>query len=234
MSISTGMSKSIYHDAAKACVPAPISYEKVGVKIDLLSHLLELYSKELYAQLENVVMSHGGKLSFSSEDFLRYNRTLVKARVDYVNNDRPMLRPNDRVVVPAFMSEVLANLGLVSDMGIGVDLFPVYGTIEPTDILNEEKALSVSNALALLANYGFEFALALPRDKSGSWEFMTMFMVNDHIVAPKNDAHAVYAVLASVLEMQLLTSVYAPRVTYGNRSFFERIIRQIATLKGSN
>lgn len=234
MTNSNVISNSIFRDAVKATVPTPVGYEKVGVRVDLLANLLEVYSVELYTQLENVVLGRGGKLSFTNDDFTRYIRTLVKIRIDYVNNNRPMFRPNDRVVVPAFISEVLSNLGLVSDLSIGVDLYPVYDAIDDALVFEEKGFLRVSNAMLLLANYGFEFALAMPRDKSGSWEFMTMFMINDHIVAPKNESHAVYALLASVLEMQLLASVYTPRVNYGNRSFFERIIRQIATLKVSN
>lgn len=226
---------TIFQDFAnKSIRPTPVSFDRLGVKVNLLARLLEEYSSALYTQLESVVFGRGGKVPFTVEDFIRYNRTLVKARVDYVNNNRPLVRPSDRVVVPAFLAEVLTNLGIVSALDIGVELYPVCELLEITDVLQLDEFLTISNNLKLFVRDGFEYSEAMPRDRSGSYDFMTMFMIENEVVAPKADAHPVYALLASVLEMKMLTSVYSPRVNYGNRSLFSSLIRQIATLKGIN
>lgn len=233
------MSTNYQELAKKLVLPAVMDYITVEVNVNLDSQLLRQFVTSLHSSLEVKVMMHGGQMPVTSEQLLSYCQSLVLARVDYVNSNRPTVTPRDQVVVPAFLSVVLQNLGTVTEHGIGYVFKPrairFEGDVEMHPVrspLTQDEIFDISMKLWRLKDFGLEFAEELPRDRNGSFDFMTMQFIQNTLVTHNPGTAPVQALLAALLELRLVEAVFTPRVRYGDVTVFRRIIQQIATVGG--
>lgn len=218
--------------AQKLVLPSVKDYIRVEVSVDINASLLMTYVHSLHASLEAKVMTHGGTLSFSEDELLRYCQTLVVARVKYVRNERHAVSPRDRVAVPSFLSVVLQNLGEVTEHGIGLTLTPVVTFGEDFVPMSGDEVFAFANKLRVLGPFGFEYADELPRDRNGSFDFMTVQFIENEVVSHTSNPTPAVALLASLLQLKMLESVFTPRVRYGDVTLFRRIIEQLSSVKG--
>lgn len=212
--------------------PVVRKYDQVGVTIDLSNVTLDTYSRALFSELEMASSLRGGVFPVELEELQAYIRTLVKVRVDYVNRERPLFGPRERIAVPSYLHCLLSNVGLAVDVDKGVELHPMIGESEGA-FLGMEDVLRISRILRTLGAIGFEYAEGYSRDRTGSWEFMAMCIVDDVVLRHDKEAHPVYALLASTLAIRGVETVLSPRVEYAGTGYLQSIIQQLAQVRSA-
>lgn len=241
---------SVFGDVAnKRLRPMPREYTTLDVSLDLTSLVLATYIDELYAAMETELATQTGQrqMLFSQGDLRDYCWILVYERVAYVRGDqRPRLRYSDVFVVPAFLSVVLAQLGRAEEPSLGLVLMPglpsqvgVNGNkwtfkAEESTMARERDMdwfMRVSRVLTSFSKFGFEYAYGYDRAKSGSFEFMAMSVLQDHVMHHTDSTHPVYALLASVLSLRGAESALSPRVDYGDINEMRNLVRAFAVPK---
>jgi len=216
--------------AEESVTPTVAGFDVIDVKIDPNAIVLNEYVNELYSNLENVVSMRGGNMGFSQDELQAYCATMVAIRVDYVNGNRPMFRPNDSVAVPSYLSVVLSNIGKVSHIDLGVELRPVIND-DARPQMSPEEVMAISRKLMALGAYGFEYAKGFERSRDGSYDFMAMTVVKGMVLATSKDAHPVNALLASTVNTSGIELALSPRITYGSVEHFRSLVRHLAALK---
>jgi hypothetical protein len=207
----------------------PVSFDSHEVEIKLDAAVLTAYKSELYANWVCAAQSRGINLSFSETDLGNYIDMLITLRVDYVNKKRVEISPVDRIAVPSFLSLVLSNVGRVSNVDYGLELVPIVVDAPKVDV---DFMWNMSRAIRALSNLGVEFADGYARSKDGSYEFMTMTLIDGSIRNPEKAPHPVYALMASTLGLRGIEAVLSPRINYGSESHMRMLIRHLATTKG--
>lgn len=207
----------------------PVSFDRHEVEIRLDAGVLREYKRELYACWDAAAQVRGIVLNFTEEDLSKYIDMLIKIRVDYVNSKRVVIGPTDRVCVPSFLSLVLSNVGKVSNVDYGLELIPI---VTGAPEIDEEFIWKVSRSIRALSNIGIEFADGYSRSRDGSYEFMTMTLIDGSIRNPDKAPHPVYALMASTLGLRGIEAVLSPRINYGSESHMRMLIRHLATTKG--
>lgn len=239
------MDKKLNHEsearafAEKHIKAVPAAIVTVEVKVNLASRVLDSYAVELFANAQVAVEMKGGTMPFTEEEFVQYVRHLVRIRCDYVNNQRVPFGPTDLLAIPAFVSVVLQNLGKVFHLDLGLELVPVHSGGEtatkgyPWQESDIQLLKKVSRGIVALGNYGLEYAKGYDRVKEGSFEFMSMSVLDDIVMGVNKEAHVVYALLASFVGLQGIERALSPRITYGTTRHFEILVRHLAQFKSS-
>lgn len=216
---------SISGDIENLVTTQPVDYVTADVRISAASSVLKKYISELYQALEAEALVRGGRMTFDNEAFIRYVATIIKSRIDYVNNKHAILRFDDKVRVPAFLSVALEQIGKVEIPEKGISLIPVYSG--ETELLTQEEALALSRKLAYFENHGFRFATGYSREREGEVGFMTMELIENKVMCDTNTHHPVYGVLAGFFEVTGLVKVLgaqAFRVKYTELSHVEQLV----------
>jgi hypothetical protein len=211
-------------------IPAPCDYDVVEVYIDLESKVMKAYVAELHAQLDVKVSLMGGQMPVTYEELYDYCKTLIAIRVQTVRKEPNMLRSAVRLGIPSYLFVVIDNLGVAVDRKLGVELTPAK--IEPT--LPVEKMVDISRKLNQLAVYGYEYTESFPRGDYGSWDFMAMTVIEGFVKRHSDEAHPVYALLASTLGLKGVEAALSPRCHYGLEEHLASVVRGLASLKGGS
>lgn len=227
---STSSDKAIEAIAEMNVRPIAAQYDVVDVNLNLNSAVLLTYTEELFNELSGLASMRGGDFPVAMEDFKKYVNTLVKARVDYTNNKRPLFGPTERIAIPSFLSVVLANVGVAVDVDRGIELRPVVDSSDDS-FLSKEELLKISGMLKRFSSLGFEYSDGYLRDRKGSWEFMAMTIIEDKVMRDNKESHPVYALLASTLAIRGVETVLSPRIEYGNINHLTSLIRQVACIR---
>lgn len=214
--------------AEKSVTVAPLEVVDVEVQLNGRSPVLLTYVRELAANIDNVVAMRGGSIEITEEDLAKYVALLVKLRVDYVNGKRVPFRPTDMICVPSFVSLVLSSIGKVHHIELGLELHPVF---IGDDEYDEAFLKSMSSRIAALGSYGLEYAKGYDRSKEGSYEFMTMCVLEGVVKSHSKEKHPVFALLAAFVEVHGTESVLTPRVTYGTVRHFQSLMSILASPK---
>lgn len=161
----------------------------------------------------------------SKQELEDYVRALLEARVRNVRGEKSDFTSRDDLIVPSFFSIILENVGLAYEPTLEIKLVP---KIEYKNPLKLEGVKEISRKLRSLGQFGFQYALSLPRDSRGSWDFMAMQWANDAVTRHDKLAHPAYALLASVLALKGLETALVGRVTYGKVGLFRSLIRDLS------
>jgi len=213
-------------------VAAAVNFDAVNVRIDLGADILTTYSKELYASWDQSASIRGWSIPFAEEELLEYVRALVKIRVDYCAGKRVEIRPTDRIAVPSFLSVVLSNVGLARDIDLGIELRPTLAKDTPQVRDGDVTWLEgFSRKIKALAPLGVEYAEGYTRSRDGSYDFMTMALLEGEVRNISKQPHPVFALLASTLGVRGIETVLSPRVSYGKANHFDSLIRNLAATK---
>lgn len=215
----------------------PMSYDRHEVTVDLGAKVLTAYKRELFTSWSMATQIRGVNMPFSEEELGLYIDYLVVLRVDYVNGKRVKFPPTSGIAVPSFLSCVLSNLGMVKNLDLGLELYP---TIDPASLerltLSSEEyetfMFRLSGAIKALANLGIEYADGYLRSRDGSYEFMSMALVDGFIRNVSKEPHPVFALLASTLGVRGIEAVLSPRINYGTESHMVSLVRHLAATKG--
>lgn len=223
--------KDVMNYIEKNVSPMPANFDEVKVEMRCDTMILNTYVEELYSNIQMAVSMKGGTFNITVEEFTKYVNTLVKMRIDYVRGERVLCGPTERIVVPAYLSCVLSNIGRARHLDYGIELIP-YIEVKKDDVYTEKPDfMRISNALRLLRGIGFEYADGYTRSKEGSFDFMTMSLMDGIVKNISKDPHPVYALLSSTLGVRGIETVLSPRISYGMENHLANLVRGLATLK---
>lgn len=221
--------------AEKRICATPVSFETTEVSIQLDAVVLTEYKAELYASWDQAASMRGFELSFSEEELSKYIDMIIITRVEYTRGRKVLVKPVDGFAVPSFLSCILSNIGLARNADLGIELVPVVErgqrTVSPNEI-DYDFMVKISRAIKVLGRIGVEYAEGYTRSRDGSYEFMSMAMIDDYVRNVANTAHPVYALMASVLGVRGIEAVLSPRVNYGSVNHMKTLVRHLAQVKG--
>lgn len=207
----------------------PDKYDRVAVSINTNAKVLTTYKAELFSEWSLACQVLGRSMLFTQEELSRYIDMLVQTRVSYVQGKRVEISPTDRIAVPAYLSLVLSNVGLAQDSTQGIELYPeMVNEIQ----IDKEFMLDISRKIRILSNIGIEYADGYVRSRDGSFEFMSMALIDDYVRTWTKDAHPVYALLSSTLAIRGIEAVLSPRINYGSEAHMVSLVRHLAAVKG--
>lgn len=211
-------------------VATPVSFDRTEVVIDLDAQILSEYKRELFASWNQAVAIMGIDLDFTEGDLSKYIDMLVVLRVDYVNGKRVSVKPTDGVVVPSFLSLILSNVGLARNPDLGIEVYPVVLQAETTPI-DADFLWAMSRKIRVLSHAGIEYADGYTRSRDGSYEFMSMTLIEAYVRNATNTVHPVYALMAGTLGVRGIETVLSPRINYGSENHLRSLVRHLAATK---
>lgn len=214
-----------YRKVVTNVAPKFIKWQEVEVNLLTEGCLIDEYASVEYASIVSKLRITGGSVSFTEQEFIKFCRTYVYARICWVNN-KTVIHPNTiGILVPTFLSLILQNIGRASNFSLGLDLVPAMPEFDPMEISEVRK---ISAELKIIP--GYEGAVALPKDKAGCFEFMSMQLIDDQIVSHSPDAHPVYALMASIVGPSLIRSVLDPMVYYGDSNLYRGLLWELTSV----
>lgn len=218
-------------DDVKLFAVGPAVFDRVQAKFLVTEGALRDYAEALVDNLNATTLVRGG--GFDTDQMVKYLNTLLHLRILTVNRNNARSRWLDRVpypTVPAFFAVFLENVGIVRDQTLGIEIVPEFGG-STEDVLEPQEFQRLSYELARFDKAGFEYASTLPRGINGSWDLMTMQLIQGEIRNQDGKAHVVYALLGSLYTQSITEGVLLPRVTYGRVDRFRGLVAQLARLK---
>jgi len=228
-----GLEDSLKRFSEERVTAAAVRFDAVNVEIDLGAEILSTYAEELWLAWDQATQLRGWRMPFAKEELLAYCCALVAMRVAYCQGKRVSIRPTDRIAVPSFLSVVLSNVGLTRDVELGIELRPIVKpAAEPNPHEDDVEWLEgMSRKIKTLAPLGVEYAEGYSRSRDGSYDFMTMALLEGEMRNIAKKPHPVYALLASTLGVRGIETVLSPRVTYGSVGHFASLVRNLAAVK---
>lgn len=242
------MKDSMYHEefqkvAEAKVTPQPIQQSVVEVEFCGEGSLIGKFATVEYSAIESQICSQGGVVPFSEEEFLTYCRTIVYSRISWVNNQPYVMHPLEKVMVPGFLSDVCMNIGTALDVSLGITLKPkmvgqmdsrkdgedrVSCAIRSYGLMSLDEMKRISGFLRAIP--GYRGALGYLKDKSGTFDFMSMQLVDGVIAHHDAKVHPVYALLASVVGPHMVASALSPLVRYGDSAFLSNLLWEVTSV----
>lgn len=194
--------KAIEHNSASY-----IEWQEIKVEFSdslLLSDYADMLHEQAVVQLDN--------FSVTRDEIESYLKTLLWLRIMTVRGARNATNDyHGSVVVPAFWSVYLAQVGEVVDDGLGVRLLPDTN-IEPLDPDTFHK---LTIRLRKLDRTTLQYATELSRDKRGDFRFMTIQLLDEKVTSHLSDLDPWVAFLGTFVTMEQVQQVFNPLVSYG-------------------
>lgn len=225
-------SKEVSAVAERSLKPVAVDYITGEVTFSMDEGIFADYINAEHSAIKAAV-SKDSDFPFDLETFKKYCNTLVVSRIAWVTGKSNLLivRPEDGTTCPALLAQVMMNIGRVADDSLGIQLEPAFAEDEQKvkdGCLSKEEMAKISYYLRRIEKY--VGAQGYLKDKSGSWEFMTMQLVDNQIRAPRNAAHPAYSLLAAVTGNKTLVSALSPRVKYGDMDVFKSLVWQLTSI----
>lgn len=202
--------------------PVFIAFNQVDVKITAKSEVFKAFSLAYLNGIKDKLSLAGGGLPVEEDQVKAYLEYAVYAAVtlqDHDSRDRGALlwKRHDTFYLPAFLGVFIAQIGVVNRPEIGIRLKPVWSGEPPK--ITRDGLVRVSGLLQVLENHGFEMMRGLPRVSEGSWQMMSMIVVEQHVLSTTPEHHPSYAVMAAffgVTGLQETLGSSAYRVRYAS------------------
>lgn len=217
--------EDIYRKVVSQVSPTHVEWTEVPVNVMTDGCLIEEYAKVEYQAIVNKLALSGGIVRVSEEEFINFCKTLVYARICWVNGTKFMHPNTPGILVPAFLSLVIQNIGRASNIALGLALTPVVPEFTPMSVTEIQKISAFLKSIP-----GYEGATALPKDKEGCFEFMSMQLIGTAIRTYTPETHPVYALMASIIGPHYIESVLNPRVYYGDINLYRGMLWQITSV----
>lgn len=207
------------NDMVRSVSPSYIEWQNVDVCFGH-SDLLVDYS----AALVDSVLVELDSFQLNAQEVEEYLLTLLWIRVNYVNDRVSLVREYTRdVVVPAFWSQYLEQVGTVTLDDFGLKLSPQMD-YEPlsAEVFNQRTII-----MRKLSRTTISYAKQLPRDRRGSEKFMTLQRIDNNIVSHRNDVEPWTAFCGAFVATEQLAAVYTPLVNYGSIHSYSRAVSSV-------
>lgn len=194
----------------------------------------------LYDAMKLKVMNKITDLGFTLEEFTLYIRTIFSWRINFLTGKRnPTMAKYVRV--PALINLTLAQIGECYDKSYGLLFKPQKSkdleesTLDFKDIKDcDEKTKAwiaimekVSTRLQTIVDYGFSFAIGVPRNPEGELGVMCFNLMGEMVRCYVPDKHVSKAMIATVASLAALKSTMTYRIEYGTRDEFEFLLREL-------
>lgn len=191
----------------------------------------EISRSEFLVELADILCYHFQviNIDMSREDILKYLEGLLYLRVHYVNKSLPASCRDqyDRAwVMPVLVSQLCSHIGKAVELDAkAIVILPITNLPEP----DVDQMISVSAKLRLLGDRGIALATELPRSRDGSYDFMTMNVIQGVVKARSMEVPPVYAFLAAITENRIVEDCFSPRVSYGSTKRYRQFVEQFVT-----
>lgn len=206
-------------DMVRSVAPSYIEWQEVDVRFND-SDLIHEYCVALVDSVLVEIDSFG----LTAEEVEDYLFTLLWMRIAIVTDRVSLIREYTRdVVVPAFWSQYLEQVGIVTLDDYGVRLTP---SIERTP-LSPEVFNRMTIVMKKLNRTSISYAKQLPRDRRGSEKFMTLQRIGQTVVSHRNDVEPWTAFCGAFVAMEQLTSVFTPLVSYGSTQSYRMAVASV-------
>lgn len=173
------------------------------------------------------------------EDMLMFFDSLIKARIQQVNNDRCILPPSSKSwKIPNFLMFLLARIGPVEIPKFNLVLVPEYVASEYAfDPKKVDKKTSPTDESSFVTGIGFMlFSKAekscgecLPFSSEGDADFMCFWMVGDKIVTYHTEAEPIIALASAFVDAQLSRECFKITCEYGSLEYFQQLVPELAS-----
>lgn len=236
--------------AERSLRPRPIKFNEATVTFSVDDGVLCDYLQAEYQAIEYEFGRTFSEMKFTQDEFIQYCKTFLVSRIAWVNgfSNLLLIRPEARLICPAFLAQVLMNVGIATDDHIGFEIRPGFKewnvekattkvsrndlalikNLTGFDVLSDERVREISFWLGQLENYVGAFGYL--KDRTGSWDFMTMSLVQQEVLAPENTSHGVYAIMAATLGNQLVHAALSMKVTYGDVAIFKSLVQELVSV----
>lgn len=140
-------------------------------------------NEHMYNQLRAGVEVHGGSLSFTEDDLLRYNITSIKVRTEFVDPSRwrslgyqpTGMNVRDRWAILSPVHSILSAIGAVRIGASGLQIVPVWDQSSDDYVLTRERRDIITPMIESAAQLGgFKVYDAISADPEGHQKVMIM------------------------------------------------------------
>lgn len=200
-------------------VVTPVQFNTV--EVDFGKGIVEGFASNYVSAINSKLALRGSSLNFSDTEMKSYLNLILKLRIESVNGRKVDYRVKN-FLIPALYALSLAQIGMVYDKELGIQLTPVIKDIEAMTV---EQAEMFSFKLHNIQDLGFELVAGLPKEKSGDINMMYFNYTDQLVTRHSSSAHPGYAVLASFFRMQQLENVLTYRVSYGLIEEYDTLLR---------
>lgn len=197
---------------------------KVEMQLDkaVLNDFIQVEFRAIQVEAQKLHIA----LPFNEERFKKYCLTFIVSRVNWVNGDMRsvIIRPEAHIMCPALLDAVCKNIGLVLEISQGLKLEPTLpkGVETLTETEMEEVSFYLQSIPTYVGGWGYI------KDKSGSWEFMSMQLVEQAIMNEQAH-HPAYSLLAAIVGPKWIGAATAPRIKYGDLTMYRSLLWQLTT-----
>lgn len=198
--------------------PVQVDYQEITVDLkpgDLFPSISKAYAEEIDRIVSYAMGPHDVYITATQLD--RYFQTIVRLRVDWVNNElaKEFRQRRMDIFIPSFVAVMVRQIGRIDDEVYGYALIP---TMSDGEFLSADEFFDVSRKLERLEAHGLKGVKGLPSEKTGVLDFMCLSIMNDTVTSYRRGSK-VMALLAAVYEKMAIaeTAVMVPRIKYGSR-----------------
>lgn len=211
--------------AERMLVGTSIEQEAV-ISLDGKSIVFAGYAELTYAEMRSETSYYGTELPLALDEWVNYLKTFLSSRISHCNYDSRniVVYPSDYLRIPAFFELALEQIGRVTDELTGKTLVPKFEAEDDWKPLTIEQCKDISRRLAPLETRGFSFSKGYIKDRKGSWEFMSMEVLNGVVRALSRDYHGLYAMFAGLLHNRGISAVMTPQINYGTMDAVRRMV----------
>jgi len=204
----------------KGISASPVDFQTVPVKVSNDSAVAIAFQEAYLSKLETTLNFKGGVgLEFVQKNLTAYLNSLLASRVYQVTGGKSgkrVVHTQDKIAIPTFFAVLLSQVGPTESVGLGLSITPIM-EVDGVELLSPEDMRKFSMILMGFEDMGFSFMVGLPRDHQGSWEVMSMEVVEEAVRSYSNTTHPSYAIIASyfaVSGMAHVLGAQAFRVQY--------------------
>lgn len=194
--------------------------EKVLVPVDFSTSYVDFgkgivskFSKAYYSALSRKANVKGARFDLTIDEIEKYLNSLLVLRINITNGNRVNRFITNQLNIPALFGLTLLQIGRVFDKDFGISLEPKVS--DSIQVLSEEELIDISLKFQIFEDFGFELVRGIPKEITGSPDFMYFSFSEDSILRHNKEAHPGYAVLAAFFELKQLDSVLTHRISYG-------------------
>lgn len=208
-------------------VVEPLGFNIVDVNISIDGVVAQEYFESLWFELLMLVPGQTINPDLLTLDALiNYCKTIIYNRVLYVRGEssrRVLFHPTEKFAMPSFINLCCNNIGKASRFGDTLMPQMEFGNPMP---LNE--MTKISNYLKTFGRVGFQYAEGFDRNKDGDFAVMSIWCIQDKVVATSLEAHPSYGFIMSFLKAELTNQILLPKVKYGEFNYFSSRIGKLA------
>lgn len=212
----------------------PVNTITVNVKIDTSDIFLDVAS--VYSQEAERVMRFTSNAHFeiSTEEFLKYFKTLLFLRVARVNNVTNSAvngykNIQRNLLIPAFVHILINSIGRATDTDYGFTFVPQVD-INSVDLMSPEQMQDVSRRLVTLNREGLVCTeTGVSMNPAGELSVMATLNIQGEILSYKKD-HPVYGFYASFFRHSIVSNTISAdilRIRYGAESDYRSYLHMI-------